>query len=77
MNSLKILQIKIMQHISTSRGFFNVQNNKQNSDFLKKVLKKIMENEYISDSNKKKVRERYSKMVFYEDDDNDDNNEQN
>ena len=52
---------------STKRDFFNVQNNKKNSDFLKKVLKKILKNDIISEKNKNLVRQKYSQMKFYDD----------
>ena len=51
---------------SAKRGFFNVEKNKTNSDFLRKVLAKIYDNKLISEENKNKVRKRFSSMKFYD-----------
>ena len=45
--------------------YFNVQNNKKNSDNLKKFIKKMLDSKYISEYNKKRLKERYSKIKFY------------
>ena len=52
---------------SAKRPFFNVEHNKKNSNFLQRVLKKILENDYISEKNKNDVRKRYAQMKFYKD----------
>ena len=46
--------------------YFNIQNNKKNSDYFKKFAKKIFESKYISDNYKKRFRDRYNKIKFYQ-----------
>ena len=45
--------------------FFNVQYNKKNSDYLKKFAKKIFDSKYISENNKKRLRDRLNIIKFY------------
>ena len=52
---------------STKRQFYSVEHNKNNSEYLKRVLKKILESEYITSKNKNDVRIKYSKFKFYKD----------
>ena len=47
---------------STKRDFFNVTYNEEYKNYITSVLKKIYQSEYITDDNKQKVRERYSKF---------------
>ena len=47
---------------STKRDFFNVTYNEEYKNYITSVLKKIYQSEYITDDNKEKVRERYSKF---------------
>ena len=49
------------------RKFFNVQKNKQNSDYLKKVLNKLYDCKYISKKNKNTLKEKYKTIKFYND----------
>ena len=49
------------------RKFFNVQKNKQNSDYLKKVLNKLYNCKYISKKNKNTLKEKYKTIKFYND----------
>ena len=50
---------------SIKRDFFNVRYSKRNSIYLKNVIKKILGNELISEENKKKIREKFSKLKYY------------
>ena len=47
---------------STKRSFFNVDNNETNKNYLKTVLKKIYESNYIVIDNKNKVKESFKKF---------------
>ena len=47
------------------RKFFNVKNNKKNSDYLKKNLEKLLNSEYISEKNKDDIKIGYKKVEFY------------
>ena len=57
---------------SAKRGFFNVEHNKKNSEFLKEVLKKILENKYITEANKDAVRKKYAQYKFYDEENEED-----
>jgi len=50
---------------SIKRDFFNVRYSKRNSIYLKNVIKKILGNGLISEENKKKIREKFSKLKYY------------
>ena len=50
--------------VSTT-SYFTVQNNKNNTDYLKKVINKILESNYISKKNKYLVQKAYSKIQYY------------
>ena len=49
------------------RKFFNVKNNKKNSDYLKKLLQKLLNSKYISEKNKNDIKKGYEKVEFYND----------
>ena len=58
----------IKQQILLKEVGFNVTNNDKNKNYLKQVLKKIYESEYISESNKNKVKESYKNFNLFQND---------
>ena len=50
---------------SAQKEFFNVRYSKRNSNFLKSVIQKILSCQYITEENKKKVRECFDNIKYF------------